>query len=142
MWPLDQQGAAKALWAQLWATPQAVAWKRLGWTRVVARYARLLLEAEQPEASVARLGEVRRLEDRLGLAPMAMLRLRWEIAADEVAEQRQQAARATDDLRARLRRMAKEATISESTRAASRTLRPVPYRPSHGLPSRPLRLVP
>ena len=36
------------------------------------------------------LGEVRQLEDRLGLSPMAMLRLRWQISSDEVAEKRQE----------------------------------------------------
>jgi hypothetical protein len=105
-WPLSgRQGeTGKALWAQLWATPQAVAWERLGWTRVVARYVRCLLVAERVEAPVALLGEVRQLEDRLGLSPISMLRLRWEIAPDEVAEQREQtSASAAEDLRARLR---------------------------------------
>ncbi len=67
------------LWGELWSSPQAVAWTDLGWTRVVARYAKLLLAAERSDASVALLGEVRQLEDRLGLSPMAMRRLQWEI---------------------------------------------------------------
>jgi hypothetical protein len=86
-WPLA--GEAPQTWDQLWATPQAVAWERLGWTRVVARYVHILVLCENPaEMTAALLGEARQLEDRLGLTPMAMLRLRWEIAADEVAEQR------------------------------------------------------
>ena len=84
-WPFDD--FAPAVWAELWATPQAVAWDRLGWTRVVARYCRVLLVAES-ETNAALLGEVRQLEDRLGLSPMAMLRLRWEIVTDEVGERR------------------------------------------------------
>jgi hypothetical protein len=57
-----------------------VAWERLRLERVVARYASVLTIAESEDASAAILGEVRQLEDRLGLSPMAMLRLRWEIA--------------------------------------------------------------
>lgn len=72
-----------ALWLDLWRTPQAVAWEALGWTRVVARYAKLLIAAEKTSATAALLGEVRQLEDRLGLSPMAMRRLQWEIAAVE-----------------------------------------------------------
>jgi len=76
------------LWRQLWASPQAVQWEKLAWTRVVARYALLVLASEQPRASGKTLEEVRHLEDRLGLTPMAMKRLQWEIveAADDDAE--------------------------------------------------------
>lgn len=79
-WPLPRPTkGALTLWADLWASPQAAAWEELGWTRVVARYTRLLLAAERPEAPVTLLGEVRQLEDRLGLNPMAMRRLQWEV---------------------------------------------------------------
>lgn len=84
-WPLS--GEAPPVWAELWSTPQAAAWERLGWSRVVARYVVVLADCEK-SLSVGLLGEVRQLEDRLGLTPMAMLRLRWEVAADEVAAQR------------------------------------------------------
>lgn len=88
-WPLG--GKPPSVWATLWATPQASAWERLGYTRIVARYARLLALADDPEATTPPiLTETRQLEDRLGLSPMAMLRLRWEIAPDEVAEKRQE----------------------------------------------------
>lgn len=84
-WPLSKATAAESgLWAELWATAQAVAWENMGWTRVVARYARLLTVAEKRGTTGAvLLGEVRQLEDRLGLTPMAMLRLRWEVVSDE-----------------------------------------------------------
>ena len=39
-WPLST--VEPATWAELWTTPQAVAWERLGWTRVVARYAEVI----------------------------------------------------------------------------------------------------
>ncbi len=78
-----------AVWAQLWATPQAVAWEQLGWHRVVARYTRRLVEAELPGSPASLNGEVRQLEDRLGLSPMAMKRLQWKVVADEVTPRRQ-----------------------------------------------------
>ena len=90
-WPLEGRPtpSESRAWAQLWATPQAVAWQRLGWTRTVARYCRLLIECERPDAQPTRLAQATALEDRLGLTPKAMRLLLWEIVADEVAEQRQ-----------------------------------------------------
>jgi hypothetical protein len=88
-WPLGSASADEdAIWAEMWRSPQSVAWERLGWTRSVARYCRALATAEQKDATAALLAEVRQMEDRLGLTPMSMLRLRWEIAPDELAEAR------------------------------------------------------
>lgn len=97
-WPMGGRFPStrvRELWESLWATPQAEAWEMLGWTRVVARYAVLVVEAENDLASpgergpnASLLGEVRQLEDRIGLTPMAMRRLLWEVvddAADELA---------------------------------------------------------
>jgi hypothetical protein len=84
-----------ALWLDLWRTPQSVAWEAFGWTRVVARYAKLLVNAEKSNATAALLAEVRQLEDRLGLSPMAMRRLQWEIAEIPV-DQEQEAGDVTD----------------------------------------------
>lgn len=98
-WPLrTHAGYDDNLWAELWSTPQAAAWERLGpgCIRVVARYVVLLAEADVGEPKAAM--EVRQIEDRLGLTPLAMLRLRWEVAVDEVAEQREQ--RSTQTTRA------------------------------------------
>lgn len=84
VWPLSEESEPPSLWASLWHTPQAVAWEDMGWTRVVARYATLLDCIEHPAQdgkgpNAALLGEVRQMEDRLGLSPMAMRRLQWEI---------------------------------------------------------------
>ncbi len=99
-WPLETtEPAERALWAQLWATPQAVAWEQLGWVRVVARYARILRAAE--ELHTAAMAEARQLEDRLGLTPRAMRTLLWTITEDEVAERRDE--RTATDVRARIR---------------------------------------
>lgn len=94
------------VWADLWRTPMAVAWELNNYHRTVARYLRVMraaedaLESGDPSASL--LGEVRQLEDRLGLTPMAMLRLRWEIdSSDEVAQAR--SARPARSTRSRLK---------------------------------------
>lgn len=83
-----QQRLEAELWRDLWATPQAAAWERLGWTREVAQYVRWKVQAELGDLDASK--EARQLGDRLGLTPLAMLRLRWEIAPDEVGEQRQE----------------------------------------------------
>lgn len=92
-WPLGRSNAGeRRVWDEIWSTPQAAAWETLGWIRPVARYVRCLVASEARNASSAILGEVRQMEDRLGLTPMAMLRLRWEIAPDEIAELREEKA--------------------------------------------------
>jgi hypothetical protein len=58
------------------------------WLRTVARYVRFEVRAETGDLKAG--AEARLLEDRLGLSPQAMLRLRWEVSADEVGEQRQE----------------------------------------------------
>jgi hypothetical protein len=101
-WPLAV--AKPSLWTGLWKSPQAVVWERGGMVRVVARYAILLTQAESVDASAALLGEVRQLEDRLGLNPKAMRSLLWEVSSDEVGEKRSEAAVSTADAaRSRLR---------------------------------------
>ena len=91
-WPLPghEDPFELAAWAQLWATPQAVAWERLGWVRTVARYCRVMVAAEQSDATAAMLSQATMLEDRLGLTPRAMRMLLWQIAPDEVAEKREE----------------------------------------------------
>lgn len=66
---------------------------------MVARYVQVLIFAEQTMTATL-LGEVRQLEDRLGLSPMAMLRLRWEVVADELGEARTDAPAPKRKLRA------------------------------------------
>lgn len=80
-WPLALVPESSS-WVDLWRTPQAVAWERLGYFRVVARYS-LLLELAECGAAAPIQGEVRQLEDRLGLTPKAMRMLLWEVSSDE-----------------------------------------------------------
>lgn len=95
----------RAIWEDLWSTPMAVAWERNNWTRVIARYLLVLqasddaLKAKEPNAKL--LIELRNLEDRLGMTPMSLMRLRWEITGDELAPARE--AKASGGSRARLR---------------------------------------
>jgi len=76
-----QEQVESELWAQLWALPQAVEWERAGWTREVAQYVRWKARAEQGDLDAAK--EARQLGDRLGLTPLALLRLRWRVSGDE-----------------------------------------------------------
>jgi hypothetical protein len=76
-----QRGLEKQLWREVWTTPQAVAWDRIGWNREVAQYVRWKVLAELGDMDAAK--EARQLSDRIGLTPQALLRLRWEIVPDE-----------------------------------------------------------
>lgn len=76
-----QESVEAELWEQLWALPQAVEWERAGWTREVAQYVRWKARAEQGDLDSSR--EARQLADRLGLSPLALLRLRWKVSVDD-----------------------------------------------------------
>jgi hypothetical protein len=91
------------LWRDLWRLPQAVQWERLRWTRDVAQYVRHKVLAELGDLDGAK--EARQWSDRLGLTPMSMLRLRWEVVSDEVGDRRREraAAPAKRTARGRLR---------------------------------------
>lgn len=79
-WPLAEpmDDSEHDLWHEVWRTPQAAMWAQRGLDRVVARYVRVTIRAEAG-TSGALLAEVRQLEDRLGLSPMALKKLQWII---------------------------------------------------------------
>jgi hypothetical protein len=81
-----------ATWTQLWGTPQAAAWEELGagTIREVARYCRLLVKADSPNANAAVHAQATSLADRLGLSPKAMRLLLWQISTDDLADKRQE----------------------------------------------------
>lgn len=99
-WPIPGGATADVLqlWETLWRTPHAVAWEKLEWTRVIARYCLVVRAAEIGFDKTAG-AEARQLEDKLGLTPKAMRMLLWEIADDELAEVRQ----ASTDTRGRIK---------------------------------------
>lgn len=76
--------AEVALWNDLWAMPVAVLWEESYALREVAQYVRWKIAAEQGDLKAAT--EARMLSDRLGLNPLALLRLRAEIEHVEAAE--------------------------------------------------------
>ena len=81
------------VWESIWRTPQAVAWERLGWNHEVALYVRTLVVAELGDLKATT--EARQWSDRLGLNPTSMLKNRWRVRSDEVAEKREQAGQST-----------------------------------------------
>lgn len=89
------------LWAELWATPQAVEWERLRWTREIALYVRWSTAAALGDLHAAK--EARQWSDRLGLNSPALLRLRWEIVTADVDEHRPVARSSTPRARRRLK---------------------------------------
>lgn len=103
-WPVGGRvsAAERKAWAELWSTPQAAAWDRLGsgTRREVARYCRLLVRAERVDATAAVHSQATALADRLGLTPKAMRMLLWEIVSDEVTEKRESS---EDDVRSRIK---------------------------------------
>lgn len=84
----SQSANERKLWAELWKTPQAAMWEKLAWGRDVAQYVRHKVRAEAGSLDDAK--EARQWSDRLGLNPLAMLRLRWETERAEDAEARGQ----------------------------------------------------
>lgn len=89
VWPLQHEPSTVELelWNEVWRKPQAAAWANDGYERVVARYVAVTVLAEDPVSpSAALLSEVRQLEDRLGLSPMAMKRLQWEVGEPRAVE--------------------------------------------------------
>lgn len=91
-WPFaESTDTERKLWGDLWRTPQAVMWERTHAHREVAAYVRWSLLAELGDIKAA--PESRQLADRLGLTPLALRRLEWEITTDELAEKRTESKR-------------------------------------------------
>lgn len=104
-WPFaDQTEAERMRWERVWEKPMAAMWIRMDIAEVVARYVRVCVDIEnQTSVNIAGTNmhaEARQLEDRLGLSPMALLRLRWEIVPDEVAEKKEEKTSAKRRLKA------------------------------------------
>lgn len=120
-WPLEGQFVNEPeLWAALWKLPHAVAWEKLHLERIVARYCRILVEAEcggtrksvegdeetyvESRAITAARQAAQNMEDRLGLSPLSMRRLQWEVEAPPAAAEEKKG----DDVRTRLQVMARK----------------------------------
>lgn len=90
-----QESAEKALWSDLWSMPQAVLWQEARASREVAQYVRWKVRAEDGDLKAG--VEARMLSDRLGLNPLALMRLRAEVELVEKAENEGERRRAGAD---------------------------------------------
>lgn len=116
-WPLPfPDDREMAVWATLWAKPQATRWEALGQELEVALYVRRWVEAEKPGASAACVVVVRQLGEALGLTIPGMQRNRWQIGSQSSAPA--VAATGTDG--------PAPAPSAPATSARSRILRAVP----------------
>lgn len=90
-WPLSP--AANAVeadyWARAWRTPQACAWSlpseawRVG---TVARWVRLSVRCDDPDAGAALLGQLHRFADQIGMTTAGLAEMGWRVAVDEVGK--------------------------------------------------------
>ncbi len=86
-WPLAGESTKPedAMWARLWATPQATQWEANNYHDEVAAYVRTFCEATKPDASPAMRTLMLRQMEGLGLSAAGLARLRWRIATEPVA---------------------------------------------------------
>jgi hypothetical protein len=69
---------ARDWWTAVWSSPMATVYLDADVPALV-RAARLVAKEASGKASATELGELRQLEDRYGLSPLARRRLQWEI---------------------------------------------------------------
>lgn len=85
-WPISKATPDEAkAWKAVWRTPQAVVWETQHLERIVARYVRLMVAAEDPDAPVTMQGQVAKLEEHLLLTPHHLKAARYEIVPREEA---------------------------------------------------------
>lgn len=88
-WPLDTVTDREArLWETLWTRPVAILWERDRQVEYVALYVRTFVEAESIGAATALRTLVKQLAGELLLTIPAMHSARVKIAADQLAEKR------------------------------------------------------
>lgn len=70
------------VWAEVWRTPQAIAWSEESWRwRTIAMYVRLSVVCEQAPGNGAVLGQLHRFADQIGLTPAGLKENGWMIEA-------------------------------------------------------------
>jgi hypothetical protein len=77
--------AARKWWATVWASPMAALWLEADVPSLV-RLAALVDLADSGDMAPQVLAEIRQLEDRFGLSPLARRRLQWELEQTATAE--------------------------------------------------------
>src|SRR6266550_8015252 len=94
--------AARKWWATVWASPMAALWLEADVPALV-RLAALVDLADSGDMAPQVLAEIRQLEDRFGLSPLARRRLQWELEPGDkeklepVADQERRWLRAVSD---------------------------------------------
>jgi hypothetical protein len=76
---------AQAWWETVWASPMAAVYLEAD-VPALTRLASLVDQAAAGDVGVKVLAEIRQLEDRFGLSPLARRRLQWEM--EQVAPDR------------------------------------------------------
>lgn len=86
------------IWRDVWAMPQGAAWssRRNQWLHpTIAEYCRLKALVERnPDSNAALVAQLHRYRDQVGLTQAGMRELGWDIAEDELADKRAEAAEA------------------------------------------------
>lgn len=72
--------SSRALWRELWRSPMAVTWLEID-AYPLRRMVSMVDARERGDSSSSLASEIRQLEDRFGLSPIARRRLNYEISA-------------------------------------------------------------
>lgn len=92
-WPLEPRATRveRAYWERAWRTPQAVLWARQEWAWLVpdvARWVRLTVRCDEPDAPASLLARLPSVEDKIGMTTAGLARMGAKVAADQVADKR------------------------------------------------------
>ena len=92
-WPLEPGASRveKAYWERAWRTPQACIWAKQEWAWLipdVARWVRVSVRCDDPEAPATLLARMPSLEDKIGMTAAGLARFGAKVAPDEVGAKR------------------------------------------------------
>ena len=96
-WPLEPAANAteRSYWERAWRTPQACAWSMPSesWRiPTVARWVRLSVRCDAPDAGAAHLGQLHRFADQIGMTTAGLAEMGWKVTVDELSERRDEPA--------------------------------------------------
>lgn len=110
-WPIGAATDAElAMWSRYWRKPQASAWAAMMMVDEIALYVRTFLAGVSGDVKATT--EARQMADRLGLNPTAMLKNRWRIKSDDLAEKRETKTPVKKSPRERLKVVASDGVAS------------------------------
>ena len=96
-WPIEPAPSEveQAVWDKAWRTPQACAWSMPSesWRiPTVARWVRLSVRCDAPDAGAAHLGQLHRFADQIGMTTAGLAEMGWKVTVDELSERRDEPA--------------------------------------------------